>query len=202
MIGLLHFYDSILYDPLFNPIAHATVDGTVHVTMGEIHDIAAANVTPLKTIVGQGYTMNISVTVANQGEFAKTFSITLYANTTAIETKEITLQSGASTTLVFTWNTTSYAKGNYTLWAYTWPVPGEALLENNTLTNGWVKVVIAGNIDGSGRADVGDLSQLGAAWFSTPNSPNWNPNADIDNNLRVDVSDLSITGTNWFQTDP
>ncbi|MEM2567690.1 MAG: CARDB domain-containing protein [Candidatus Bathyarchaeia archaeon] len=83
---------------------------------------SCANVTLLKTVVGEGYTMNINVTVINQGDFMETFNVAVYANTTEIRTKEITLQSGESTTLTFTWNTTDFAKGNYTLCAYAWPV--------------------------------------------------------------------------------
>jgi hypothetical protein len=67
----------------------------------EAYDIAVTNVTPLKTIAGQGYTMNINITVANQGEFTETFNVTLYANTTTIETRQITLTSLNSTTITY-----------------------------------------------------------------------------------------------------
>jgi PKD repeat protein len=80
-------------------------------------DIAVEHIAFSKSVVGQGYTIQINVTVANQGDFIETFNVTLYANTTAIETREITLTSLNSTTITYTWNTNGFVKGNYTLWA-------------------------------------------------------------------------------------
>ena len=105
------------------------------------HDIAVTDVTPSKTVVRQGSSVNIDVTVANEGDYPETFDITVYADTTEIETQETTLSSGASTTLTFTWNTTGFAaEGQYTISAYAWPVPGETDTADNTLVNGCVSV--------------------------------------------------------------
>jgi parallel beta-helix repeat protein len=166
------------------------------------HDIAVIDVTPSKTVVGQGYSLNITVTAANQGDFTETFNVTLYANTTSIATQTVTLTSGSSTTVTFTWNTTGFAKGNYTISAYAWPVVGENDLADNTLFDGFVLVSVPGDVDGSFRVDGGDLALLGLAWFSKPGDPNWNPNADINNGGLVDGGDLGILGFYWFQTDP
>jgi hypothetical protein len=63
-----------------------------------------------------------------------------------------------------------------------------------------VKVTVAGDINGDGIVNAGDLGLLGAAWFSNPNSPNWNPNADITGDEVVNAGDLGIIGVNWFKT--
>jgi len=42
------------------------------------HDVAVTNVTPSKTVIGQGYSMYINVTVENQGDFTETFNVTAY----------------------------------------------------------------------------------------------------------------------------
>jgi len=168
----------------------------------EAYDIATTNVTPLKTVVGQGYNMNINVTVTNQGDFTETFNVTLYANTTTIETKQITLTSLNSTTITFTWNTTGSTYGNYILWAYAMPIEGETRIEDNTYTDGTVTVTIPGDINGNFVVNAGDLGLLGTAWYSTPKSPNWNPNADINNNGIVNIGDLGILASHWYQSDP
>jgi len=111
-----------------------------------LHDVAVTNVTPSKSVVGQGYSLNINVTVANQGDYAETFNVTVYANTTSIATQTVTLESGDSTTITFTWNTTGFAKGNYTISAYAWPVPGETDLANNNCTSGTVQITKVGDI--------------------------------------------------------
>jgi len=157
-----------------------------------VRDVAVTNVTPSKTVVGQGYSMNVNVTVANQGDYTETFNVTLYANTTEIETREITLESGASTTLTFTWNTTGFAKGNYTIWTYATPVPGEADTADNTFTDGWVYVGIPGDINADGIVDIFDAVLLAAAAGSFPGSPNWNSNADINDDGIVEIFDAVI----------
>jgi len=178
------------------------VDGTVHITqrVSPAHDVAITRYEQSKDVVGVGYSCSITITVQNQGDYTETFNITLYADTTIIETREITLTGGNSTTATFTWNTSGFAKGNYTVSAYAWPVPGETDTADNTYTGGLVKVTVAGDINGDGIVNAGDLGLLGAAWFSYPNSPNWNPNADITGNEIVNAGDLGIIGVNWFKT--
>jgi len=124
------------------------------------HDIAVTNVTPLKTAVGQGYPMNINVTVENQGAYTENFNVTVYANTTIVDTlsANITLTSGDSTTITFTWNTVGFARGNYTIKAVADTVPGETHIADNTLLDGWVKVVIPGNVNGDGIVDMKDIT--------------------------------------------
>jgi hypothetical protein len=166
------------------------------------HDIAVLSVNPLKTIAGQGYTMNINVTVANQGDFTETFNATIYINTTPIETKQITLTNGASKTITYTWNTTSFNKGNYTLWAYAWPVPGETDTADNTFIDGLVIISIPGDINADTYVNVKDAVLLGAAFGSKPGDQSWNPNADINNDGFINVKDAVILGANFGKTDP
>ena len=90
------------------------------------HDVAITAIAPSKTVVGKGYSMFINLTVENQGTYTEIFNVTAYANTTIIDTLvNITLTGGNSTIGTFTWNTSGFAKGNYTISAYAWPVEGE-----------------------------------------------------------------------------
>jgi hypothetical protein len=164
------------------------------------HDIAVLSVNPLKTIVGQGYTMQTNVTVTNQGDYTETFNVTLYANTTAIETKQVTLTSLNSTTITYTWNTTDYAKGNYTMWAYAEPVQGETETADNTFADGIVYVGVSGDINGDGTVDIFDAIILSTAFGSKPNQPNWNPNTDLDNSGETDIFDAIILSTHFGET--
>ena len=182
-----------------NHISHITEDGTVNI-IG--HDIAVINVNSLKTIVGQGCTMNINVTVINQGAFAETFNLTLYANTTSIETKEITLNNNASTTVTFTWNTTGFAKGNYTIWAYAWPVWGEVSTGDNIFIGGTIIVAMVGDLNNDGLVDIRDISSVGRAYGSYPGHPKWNPDADINNDNLIDIRDISVVGRYFGKIDP
>lgn len=65
-----------------------------------------------------------------------------------VATQTVTLQCGSSTTLIFTWDTTDFAKGNYIISAYATPVPGETVMDDNTLVNGVVRVGIPCDVTG------------------------------------------------------
>jgi hypothetical protein len=110
----------------------------------KFHDVAVTNVASSKTVVGQGFSATINVTVANQGGQTETFNVTAYANATVIGLENVTLTAGSSATVTFTWDTTGFTKGNYTISAYAWPVPGETNTVDNTFVDGWVVVTSHG----------------------------------------------------------
>jgi parallel beta-helix repeat protein len=167
-----------------------------------IHDIVVTDVSPSKTIVGQGFSVKINVTVENRGDLTETFNVTLYANDTFIASQPITLTSGNSTTLTFTWNTTGFAKGNYTIWAYAWPVPGETYLDDNTFFDGWVLVTIPGDVNGDRKVDGKDVALTIKHYGSYPSHPKWNPNADVNCDGKVDGKDIALVIKNYGKTDP
>ena len=191
----------------------AVVDGVVYVgsTDGRIyafgvHDVVVTNVSSSKNgclpmpTVGQGFSASINVTVANQGSYTETFNVTAYANTTAIATfTDITLTSGNSTTLTFTWNTTDFAYGNYSISAFASPVEGETHLTDNTLVDGWVYVSIPGDINGDQYVNAKDAVILGGAFGSTRGDPTYSLNADINSDDWCNAKDAVILGTYFGQ---
>jgi hypothetical protein len=178
------------------------LDLTPEETFPEIPDITVIGIVTSKTVVGQGYSIIINITVANKALNYETFYITLNANTTTLKTQKITLTGIKSTTITFTWNTASFAKGNYTITAYAEPVPGETDTADNTLPGGSVKVGIPGDVDGDGSVGPFDLSMMGAAWGSFLGDPNYKANVDIDGDGAIGPLDLSIMGAHWgeFET--
>jgi len=166
------------------------------------HDVAVVGVFPSKTVVGEGYSMNMTVKVKDYGTFSETFNVTVYANTTTIETKGISLTSGASATLTFTWNTAGFAKGNYTIIVYVWPVPYETDTTNNAYINGWVYVAGSGDVNADGIVDIFDCVILALVFGSAPGDPNWNPNTDINGDGLVDIFDLVVVALHFGETNP
>jgi len=155
-----------------------------------ICDITVANVLPPKSIVGDGYSLNTDVTVANPGDFTETFNITLYANTTVIERIEIILTGGTATSIIFPWNTTGFAYGNYTLWAYVEPIPGETNTVDNTFVYGGIVVTILGDVDGDFDVDIFDIVAVAGAYGSEEGDQTYNPNYDIDGDGDIDIFDI------------
>jgi hypothetical protein len=158
------------------------------------HDVAVTEVTSCKTVVGQGFNADINVTVANLGDYAETFNVTLYANTTAVGTQTVNnLPNGTATVLTFTWNTTGFVMGNYKLSAYAWPVPSETNTANNILSDGTMIVSHVGDVTGDFIVDISDVAYVAGAFGSYPGRPHWDSNCDINNDGKVDVTDLAMT---------
>jgi len=110
------------------------------------HDIGITNVITSKTVVGQGFNLCIEIKILNYGMYTETFTVTAYANTTIIATQTITLANRNSTTITFAWNTTGFVKGNYTIWAYAWPVQNETDTTDNNCADGSVLITKVGDL--------------------------------------------------------
>jgi len=114
--------------------------------------------------------MFINLTVENQGTYTEIFNVTAYANTTIIDTLvNITLTGGNSTIGTFTWNTSGFAKGNYTISAVADTVIGETDMLDNNRTDGWVIVAMIGDITGpegvpDGECDIRDIALVAKAY--------------------------------------
>jgi len=119
------------------------VDGWVFV-LSSGHDVAVRSLTS-RPVVGGGYTSPFNVTAMNVGNYTETFNVTVYINWTPIASQNVTLSSGNSTTIIFTWNTSGFALGNYTISAYAEPVPGETDTADNNCPSGWILVAMVGD---------------------------------------------------------
>jgi parallel beta-helix repeat protein len=167
------------------------------------HDVAANDIAPSKTVIGEGFGCNLTVAVANFGENAETFNVTTYANSTAIGTQlVVNLATASPTILTFTWNTTGLTMGDYVLNAYAWPVSGETYTADNNVTGGTVRVTIPGDINGDFKVNLQDLILLANAYGSKPGDKNWNPSADITGDNIVGPSDLAILINHFGQSHP
>jgi len=162
------------------------------------HDIGITSSDVSKTVVGQGYGLHINATIFNYSNNTENFNLTVYANTTMIGTFEnVTLTSRNSITITFTWNTTGFSKGNYTVWAHAWPVLGETEISDNNSTDGWIFVTIPGDVDGDKDVDIFDIVSM-AGVYGEVFPPVWPiPPPDIDGDGDVDIFDIVIAAGNY-----
>jgi hypothetical protein len=135
--------------------------------------------------------------------------------TFAIQTRTVTLARAAPATLALVWNTTGFAKGNYTISAYAWPVPGETNTADNNFTDGWIIVSMVGDLTGApgvpwpglpdGGVDGKDVTLIAKCFGSFPGCLPpmiWIPNCDINNDLNVDGKDTTALAKHFGQYDP
>jgi len=105
-----------------------------------VRDVAITGVTASPTTVTVGDTVTVTVNAANQGTQSETFDVTAYYDSTTIGTQTITLATGGSTTLTFSWITTGVTPSTYTIRATASVVTGETDTADNTYIDGTVTV--------------------------------------------------------------
>jgi PKD repeat protein len=194
------------------------VGGIVHISQrtGPVHDLAITEVALSKDAVGQGCSMPVNATAQNQGDFTETLNATVYANTTIVASiTNISLTSGASTTITFIWNTTGLCKGNYTITVAAAPVPDENDTLDNTLTAAahWVTVSILGDITGptgcpDGKVDARDVAKIASLFGIKNPNPKYDLSCDITGSIfgladgKLDARDVSLVSSRYGQKDP
>jgi PKD repeat protein len=114
-----------------------------------VHDVAVKNVAPSPIAVISGETVDIEVTVRNEGDYPETFDVHVYGdiNTGIIGDEveagtiaDITLSPGDSAFPDITWDTTGVSDGTYTISANASHVPGETNFANNLYVDDTVSV--------------------------------------------------------------
>ena len=108
----------------------------------------------------------------------------------------MSLNSGAETTLTFTWDTTDVDPGNaglnYTISAYAWPVLGEIDTANNTYIDGTIRVKYPGDVDGDGDVDPDDFIIFAGKYGSHYGDPIYDWRCDFDGDGDIDPDDFII----------
>jgi len=167
------------------------------------HDIGITMLAPSKPIVREGYDLNISLAVFNYGNMTESFNVTVYANTAAIATfTNVIVESKNCTIITFTWNTTGFAKGKYTLSAYTSSVPSETDTTDNTFTGETVCITILCDVNANGYVGIDDIFIIGSAFGGEPGHPRWNPDLDLNKDNYIGIDDIWITASHFGEEYP
>jgi uncharacterized repeat protein (TIGR01451 family) len=193
------YAEIINYATVYFPSVPETTPTNAIVSVVGQPDIAVTDITASESAIAEGSTLSIDVTVANKGYYPETFNLTLYVDTTAIQTENITLLGGNSATIVFLWNTTGFAKGNYTISAYAWPVSGEIDTTDNLYAGGLIQVTIPGDINTDGIVDIFDIVIV-ALEFGHPPPPIVDLRADVNKDGLVDIFDIVVVALHFGET--
>jgi hypothetical protein len=169
-----------------------------------VRDIAVTDVSVYNWVIAQGFTLNVTVRVANHGDLPETFSVTIFADALIAAPSQTVenLPSGGEVELLFLWDTTGYAIGNYTLEAVADLLPGETNTANNTFVYGTIAVIFPGDVNQDDIVDMRDIMLVLRAYNSHPEEPRWNPYADENADGRVDIIDVAIPCVNFMKTLP
>jgi len=145
----------------------------------------------------------VSSKVINYGEQTETFNISLEANSTKILTQTITLTIRNSTIILFVWNTTRVARGNYSITVIADALQGETDTTDNSLTlEGSVFVTAPGDIAGpaghpDGIVDMTDVTALVVIFNVRVGGSSWNPDMDVNDDGIINMHDIAIAVFNY-----
>jgi hypothetical protein len=153
-------------------------------------NLAISTILPSKTIIGQGYTMNVTVEVANHGSMIEEFNVTIHLNDEIFSIQSSSVESGECTSCNFVWNTSTFAKGNYTIHAVVDVIVGETNTTNNTLLGSTVTVTIPGDVDGDQDVDIFDIVKIAGIYGALQGDPSYDANSDIDGDGDIDIFDI------------
>ena len=178
-------------------IPHVTIDGSAHVGL---YDIAITKLAPSRTVANDT-TINIDVTVENQGETPVTSDVTLYISGNPPQTQTVTdLPEGETTILNYTWDTTPVPLGTYILTVEA-ILGGDVDPDDNTYppvgTIISITETIEGDVNGDFTVDIYDVVLLARAFGSKPGDPNWDPNADVVVDNSIDIYDVVTVSRNF-----
>ncbi len=170
----------------------------------QVRDVAITSMNSSFLAAGQGKRVDVDVRVENLGTTAEQFNLTLYANQSTIETiQNVELENASWAANTFHWNTTEYAVGNYTLWAYIEPLLNETNVENNNFTMpGQVFITFLGDVTGSegvpdGKVDMRDIGAICNHFGFAPIHPLWDPTMDLNDDNTINMRDIGIACANF-----
>ena len=124
-------------------------------------------------------------------------NVTIYANTTQIETHELTLTPLEVQVFTLTWDTTSFAMGNHFVTVEAEIVPGETDVADNTYNYGWMFVTLPGDLDADHDVDIFDIVRMASVYGITKPNPQYDPNSDLDDDGDIDIFDIVIAASNY-----
>lgn len=160
----------------------------------------AVNVSPFKATVGQGYSLQINVTIQNQGYESATVDIAVSMDTTSIlELSNMTLAGNSFASFTFVWNTKGFALGNHTIRIYVTPIPGETDTTDNIFSTDQIVITMIADCNKDGVVDIFDCEVVAFAFGSAFGDPEYDPSADLYLDRIVDIFDLSMVALQFGQ---
>ena len=163
-------------------------------------DVGIRSIT-IPQYIYRGQTINVSMTVVNEGNVSETFSLMLFYNSTTKPIGSLTVSSllpKASRTMQIPWNTTLVNPGGCKLSTYIPPLPTETHLSDNnfTATYSYTSCVRKmGDVTGDRVVDINDLIAVWQHQFT--NIAQYDVTGDTPVPI-VDIHDLVLTYTHQF----
>jgi hypothetical protein len=167
-----------------------------------LHDVAIDSIVPARAWVYQGHSVDVNVTLLNQG-FFENVTTALYYNATAgqeVGTQTVILPIGEKLTITFRWNTTGVTCcRSYSMAALASILSEENDPSDNFLEEGIVNVRILGDIDGNGHVNLIDIWLAAQSFAFSEGEHGYNFAADLNLDGLVNLIDMYLTAAHFGQ---
>jgi len=167
-------------------------------------DIAIVGVVPSATEVYIGRTVDITISVQNQGDLSETFQVTCKYELQGIEhvIGVITVDNlppNTTTTLTFTWITTDVTV--HKIKAEIPPLTDETDTADNSMTSPvTVKVKMLGDVNGDDYVGIDDIIVAGEHSGESSDRPRWNLDCDMNLDNYIGIDDIVLIASNFGNT--
>jgi len=159
---------------------------------GAAYGVAVTKIEPYRNAISNNTSTSINVTVQNHGDATENFSLTVDVNSTIIENRAVSLDSGDSATLTFSWNTVGLPLGKYAIKATASTTEAKNETSASTLTYSPILVSIMGDINADGTVNILDISIAAKPFNTMFGDKRWNANADINEDRIINMVDVTL----------
>jgi hypothetical protein len=116
-------------------IPYTAIDGVFIYPVELVRNVAVTDIALSSLTAAIGETISVNVTLQNQGNVTESFDVTLYYDSTVIQTQTVSgLIPDSSRTVIFEWDTEHVAAGDYVLTAVAGAVNGETITIDNSFS--------------------------------------------------------------------
>ena len=185
-------------------VADAAIPGNYNSPPGG--DVAVINVVPSVSEAYSTWTVQVNVTVLNNGTIPINYTVADYYNASTwvqIGTQNVTnLTARQNTTLTFNWNLAGVPYHNRTIKANATIIGLDDMNSGNNefVVYDAVKVKMAGDVDGNNYVGSGDVFELAGAYGEHLGDEYWNRQCDFDDDGYVGSMDLFILVPNYGES--
>jgi len=161
------------------------------------HDLAVSSIvlTPFPN-PRLGENATFTVTVTDLGSYLETSTLSLYVNSTLVNSVVLSIGPGSSNSFSFTWISGQQRPAKYSAIATLSPVSHELATQNNNLSYNFL-LTYRGDVDRDGHVTIVDLTIVALHFGSVIGSSNYSNMADLDHNGKVNIFDMAICASEF-----
>lgn len=137
-----------------------------------------------------GTNLTVAVDLVNEGDEIKTLNLTVTLNESMSKTAAITVEANTEVFAIYSWSTTGFSLGNYSITVFAEVLEGEANATDNSYEAGVVTLKVVGDVDGDMDVDILDIVLITSIYGSKVGELQFKPGSDLDHDGAITILDV------------